>query len=210
MKLDMKEKPLENLKLLKKDMEEKDWTICSFIFTYKKVEYIVLVKRFIKKEPKKNKYALVKLHFIKSDNLSHEMKCEANSNGLIIDAKNLREYFKLEYSINLGDILKQFTKYFGDSIPKIIKENYTLLEKELMVKSLSLSDREDPKKIYCTHLKRNPKGQFRSGYNSDKTKLLRKNLFEYFKDDKTISFCYSTEEKNEKTDKEILNLSTTV
>jgi hypothetical protein len=52
---------LENLTELKNDMQAKKWTICSFIFSYKEIEYIVLVKRFVGKEVRKNKYALVKL-----------------------------------------------------------------------------------------------------------------------------------------------------
>ena len=39
---------LSNLKELKNDMVNKDWTICSFIFRYKGIEYIVLVIRQIK------------------------------------------------------------------------------------------------------------------------------------------------------------------
>lgn len=38
---------LENLKSLKDDMVSKKWTICSFVFNYKEIEYIVLVKRFV-------------------------------------------------------------------------------------------------------------------------------------------------------------------
>ena len=60
-----------------------------------------------------------------------------------------------------------------------------------MVKSLSISDSEDPTKIYCTNVRRNPEGQKRSVFNSDKTKILRSRLYEYFKDEESISFCYS-------------------
>ncbi len=56
---------LSNLKELKNDMVNKDWTICSFIFEYKEIEYIVLVKRFVGTEKRENQYALVKLHFMK-------------------------------------------------------------------------------------------------------------------------------------------------
>ena len=64
---------LKNLILLKKDMEKLDWTICSFIFSYKQVEYIVLVKRFVRNEQKINKFALVKMHFMRSDNLTNDL-----------------------------------------------------------------------------------------------------------------------------------------
>lgn len=104
---------LENLKLLKEDMIKNGWTICSFIFTYKRIEYIVLVKRFVGTEKRVNKYALVKLHFIKSKNLDDDLQVEANSSGILIDARQLREYFEIEYNENLGDILQEFIERLG-------------------------------------------------------------------------------------------------
>jgi hypothetical protein len=56
--------------------------------------------------------------------------------------------------------------------------------------SLSKSDLEDPNKKYCSGVKRNPKDYSRSNFNDNKTRLLRTNLYKYFKDDKTISFCF--------------------
>lgn len=49
---------LSNLNELKNDMVSKKWTICSFLFRYKSVVYIVLVKRFVGKEKRVNQYAL--------------------------------------------------------------------------------------------------------------------------------------------------------
>lgn len=73
-----------------------------------------------------------------------------------------------------------------------------------MVRSLSISDSEDPEKIYCTMVRRNPEGKKRSEFNSDKTKIRREELFEYFKDDESISFCYSKEPEKENDDATIL------
>lgn len=100
---------LENLKLLKDEMKNKGWTICSFIFSYKNTRYIVLVKRFVGNEIRNDKYALVKLQFMKESDLNDSLEIEANSNKLIADAQMLREYFGINYSNNIGDILKQFT-----------------------------------------------------------------------------------------------------
>lgn len=47
---------LSSLKTLKDDMVSKEWTICSFIFEYKEIEYIVLVKRFVGTEKRVNRY----------------------------------------------------------------------------------------------------------------------------------------------------------
>lgn len=195
---------LSNLKLLNDDMKNKGWIITSFTFRYKTVNYIVLVKRFLSEEKKGNKYSLVKLEFMKENNLEDSLLVEANSNQIFVDAKIFREYFGIAYVPNLGDIFKQFYGIFGKSIPSIIKIVNTDFEKAAMVKSLSISDSEDPTKIYCTNVRRNPEGQKRSVFNSDKTKILRPRLYEYFKDEESISFCYSNDECKNNDDATIL------
>lgn len=195
---------LENLKYLKNDMVAKKWTICSFIFVYKRVEYIVLVKRFVGREQRIEEYALVKLHFIEADNLYHELQVEANSQRLIVEARTLREFFGIEYGDNLGNILKQFTNQLDESIPKKVPEQRTAAEQAALVNSLSRSDAENPNKIYCYGVKRNSNGGQRSEFNSDKTKLLRPDLFRYFENDTSISFCYSDDINKENNDSEIL------
>ena len=195
---------LSNLKLLNDDMKNKGWIITSFTFRYKTVNYIVLVKRFLSEEKKGNKYSLVKLEFMKENNLEDSLLVEANSRKIFVDAKIFREYFGIAYVPNLGDIFKQFYGIFGKSIPSTIKIVNTDFEKKAMVKSLSLSDSEDPTKIYCTNVRRNPEGQKRSVFNSDKTKILRPRLYEYFKDEESISFCYSNDESKNNDDATIL------
>lgn len=197
---------LENLKLLKSDMKEKGWTICSFVFIYKKIEYIVLVKRFVGRERRTAEYSLVKLHFMRSDDLSHELQVEANSQRLFVDAKTLREFFGIEYASNLGSILHQFTEQLGRSVPPVVpaSSDISKIEKNAMVYSLSRSDAEDPNKIYCTHVRRNPNNGERSIFNSDKTKLLRPLLYDKLQNERHISFCYSVDKDRERTDSEIL------
>lgn len=195
---------LSNLNELKNDMVHNNWTICSFLFRYKSVEYIVLVKRFVGKEKRVSQYALVKLHFMKSDDLDDGLELEANSYKLLIDAKTLRQYFGIEYQDNLGDILIQFTEIFGKAIPRRIRDNISDEEKSAMVKSLSISDSENPNKIYCYKVRRNPNGGKRSEFNSDKTKLLRPSLYKHFMNEPNVSFCYSDDSLKENDDSTIL------
>lgn len=195
---------LENLKLLKSDMKSKGWTICSFLFCYKKIEYIVLVKRFVGEEKRVDQYALVKLHFMKANNLLDDLQVEANVKKLIVAPQTLREYFGIEYKENLGDILQQFTERLGKVIPTNMPAIISEPEKNAMVHSLSRSDSEDPNKIYCNKVRRNPNGEQRSEFNSDKTKLLRPTLFRNFCNDKSISFCYYANKSMENDDATIL------
>ena len=52
-------RPLQNLHLLKADMEKKGWMIDSFKFRFKKINYIALAILFAPGEPR-DKYALVR------------------------------------------------------------------------------------------------------------------------------------------------------
>lgn len=189
---------LANLRELKDNMVKLDWTICSFLFEYNKISYIVLVKRFLHGEKKSTPWSLVKLHFMKSNNSADELKIEANSQELLTDARTLRQYFGINYAPNLGNILEQFTVYLGKHIPVECPENYTEQQKQAMIRSLSKSDSEDWHKIYPISVLRNPLGKHRSPFNADKTKLICPKLWEYYSDDKRISFCYSADKSQEK------------
>ncbi|GGG07027.1 hypothetical protein GCM10010912_59590 [Paenibacillus albidus] len=199
----------ENLKLLKKDMEVKKWVIDSFIFSYNNEDFIVLVKLFVENEKKKEKYALVKLEFLRQSDLNSSLQVEANSNALFVDTKTLREYFKIEYNENLGDILQQFKKCFSRFIPIEVIEDKSDDQLRVIVASLSKSDSENPNKVYCYRVRRNgykSDGTLaqRSYYNDNKSRILRPFLYQKLKDEKNISFCFSEQENEQNTDETIL------
>lgn len=207
-------KPLSNLKKLKFDMELNGWIIESFNFHFKEINYIVLVVLYTKDESKP-KYAIAKLVFYKQNTLHETLSCPANSNGLMLSAKELREFFSISYSENLGDILHQFAVTLGNFIPCSVKSKHSKQEKELMVSSLSRMDKEDESKIYCYAVKRNPikinsltgesKQCLRSEYNDNKTRLLRQTLYEKLGLDNTISFCYSADSSLDYNDNVIIS-----
>lgn len=199
---------LGNLKLLKKDMENRGWKIDSFLFTYNHQDFIVLVKLYSENE-KIPDYALVKLEFLKQDNIADKLLIPANSAILMVEAKILREYFNIKYSDNLGSILKQFNERLAASIPTEVNENKNEAQKNAMVISLSNSDGENPNKIYCYKVKRNPKkldgtlGR-RSPYNDNKTRILRPILYERLRNETNLSFCYSENPDEGKSDEIII------
>lgn len=153
----------------------------------------------------KPKFALLKTEIIKADDSQSSLILPVNSNGFMIkDVKTFRLFFNIDFSENLGEILQQFNKYFSSFIPIEVNPNKSETLKETMVSSLSRSDSQDPTKIYCFTVKRNPNNNTRTVFNDNKTKLLRPNLYLKFKEDTTISFCYSQNKNDEDSDEEIL------
>lgn len=198
----------ENLKLLKLDMKDKGWVIDSFYFRYKQQNYIVLVKLF-EKEEKVPEYALLKLEFLKENDFSDMLAVYANSVKLYTDTKTIREYFGIEYSSNLGDVLFQFSQTLARFIPTEVSEKKNEDQKEAMCFSLSQNDSEDPRKKYCFSVRRNPlkgNGELgkRSPFNDNKTRLYRPSLYERLGSDTNLSFRYSMNPDDEETDEGII------
>ena len=198
---------LSKLKCLKDDMKKNEWIISSFAFNYNGLNYIVLVCLFLDIKEKINEYASVKLVFFKYDNdiIIDNLSCEANSKMIFIDIRTFRQFFNVRYDRTKTPlaIINYFTSLLGQAIPEKVSENVPQLQKRVMVSYLSKCDSEDSNKIYCIGVKRNNKG-IRSEYNSNKTRILRKDLFEYFKSDNRISFCYSIDEEKENSDSIII------
>lgn len=69
---------------------------------------------------------------------------------------------------------------------------------------MSQSDSQDPNKLYCYAVRRNPIGQKRTPFNDNKTRLLRPSLYTEFEGDSSISFCYSADINDEEGDAEII------
>lgn len=186
-------------------MEAKGWVIEAFSFNYKNVDYVVLVKLYQEHEVKVNRYALLKIEFLKANDIDYNLVVEANVRELFTDARTLREYFDIEWAENLGSILRQFNEHFAKFIPDKVDLSKSNLFKKAMNKSLSESDSEDPNKIFCYGVRRNPDSGTRSIFNDNKSRLLRPKLYEKFKGDNTVSFCYSPNSEREKSDAEIIS-----
>ena len=193
----------KNFKLLKADMIAKGWVIEGFPFNYKSHDYIVLAKLYEDGE-EKPKYALIKVDILKSEDINERLDLHANTNGFLIGAKPLREFFNIEYGENLGDILSQFNEYFAQFIPTQLTLDKPPQIEEAMVASLLKSDSQDPNKRYCYGVRRNPDGKKRTPFNDNKTRLLRPTLYPEFSGDQSISFCYSTDTNDHKSDAVII------
>lgn len=201
--------PLERLKELKDDMQSKGWSVSAFYFTYKDVKYIVLVNRFVNIE-RENDYALVRLEFMRGSDCHDSFGVDANRFRLILDNKKdeFLRYFRIDTSGHRNvDIYKMFAEALGRVVPTSVpdEESYSRELKYAMVYSLSISDSEDPNKLYLFALRRNPEGQRRSIYNSNKTRILYPFIYKRFEKNDDISFCYSDDDKMERTEEEMFN-----
>lgn len=101
----------------------------------------------------------------------------------------------------MGDLFQQFYQNFNKYVPKQYLTP-TTNQKDHIIRQLNHNDNDNS--LYCYKVKRNRKicnvQSHRTIFNDNKTRLLRPSLYDYFKNDNTISFCYSPNKSDEKTD----------
>ncbi len=200
---------LENIRLLRDEMINRGWFMTVFKFAYNKYEYFVEVKRYLDNEIKPQ-FAIAKLCFLRANNLEDTFSAWANTVTVQFeDVKEFRTFFNIQYSNNLGNIVLQFIQYFGTKVPASIK--LSAEENKILLRQLSKLDSEDPNKIYCFALRRNPLQNgiqsHRTLFNDQKARMLRPRLYKLLfqsNNDYTISFCFSAKLQDEKNDEEIL------
>lgn len=200
--------PMQNLRAIRDELVARGWVITCFPFTYKQHRYFTLVQRYVPPE-KVPPLQLVKLTFVDSADASRTLSAPANTQGIQAGPKEVRTFFGIEYGPNLGEILRQFCEQLGRAIPPNLLAPLAHDEQAAVLSYLDKSSSEDPNKIYCFDVRRNGTRadgtpHKRSPFNSQKTEMRRPALFEVLKDDENLSFFYSVNAADERSDADIL------
>ena len=133
----------------------------------------------------------------------------------MLSAEELRMFFGIRYAENLGDILQQFTELVGFHIPEKVSTSKSKIERQAIAHKMTQTGCEEPDKIYCYTVKRNPviidtktgekRQAKRTPENDSKTRPLRRTLYDRLGKDDSISFCYSDDPAMSRTDEEIIS-----
>ncbi len=201
----------QNLPELLNDMNHLGWIIDSFPFEYNGKQTIVILTLYTPKERKPSEYAQVKLEFISQDDANHSIKAYADFYEVHFNSAT--EFFDF-FDINRLDgnrfreIFINFSECFARVIPMQKVINKPLLERELIGRR---AEGNNPNAIYCFDVRRNgrrPDGtpNSRSIENSNKAEMLRPELYQRYRHDPNLSFFFSDNRNEEKTDEEIINL----
>ena len=201
--------PLRNLRSLRENMCEREKAVVVFRFYYKESEYFVAVCLLTDQDRKKQeaKYALVRLCFIRGDDLNQYLDCYANSKGFSAGMTELRNFLGVEYQPDGIGWIRGFTQYFGEIIPDHIT-NMNTQEQLVALHTICRHEGRDPNRIYRSYIFRNGKqnGQqkHRTEYNAQLASARFFSLYPKFKQDRTISFAFTDDPTLEKSEDEIL------
>lgn len=186
-------------------MQAKDWIIDSFLFTYNKIACVVTIQLYQADDKKPNDFARAKITFKKQSDMSQALKAHANySNVSFFNAIDFYRFFNINRSdidIPAHQVFNDFSSYFMSCVPthKTIKKD-NLIEEQAILSEL---DKTQAKGRYCYSIKRNTEGEYRRLVNSNKAEMLRLELYEEYKSDPSLSFCFSEDAERERTDDEI-------
>ena len=196
--------PMEDLRSLRNDMRINNRHITASIFDYNGRSYVVVYEDL--ENIKSNAYFLLRITFRDIVD-ERELSCNANTKRMDIEISTLKNYFHIFDGARYADWISSFYQMFGKHVPLYVPKIHTREERETMIDILDIRERNN-NGIYCFGVKRNPvingKQLKRTPFNTDKTILLRPDLFEYLGKDKNISFMYSDNPDKEKDTTQIL------
>lgn len=201
--------PLSNLKLLREKMRENEKAVVVFRFHYKESNYFIAVCLLTDEDRKKHeaKYALVRLCFIRQDDLNQYLDCYANTKCFLVGMTELRNFLGVEFQRDGIGWIQSFTQYFGGFIPNSIT-NMNNQEQQVALQTICRHEGRNPNRIYRSYIfrngKQNEQQKHRTEYNGQLASAKFSILYPMFKQDRTISFAFTDDPLLEKSEDEIL------
>lgn len=198
----------QNLVSLLTDMENKGWVIDSFRFSYNNVNTVVVITRYTEEDNKPSGYAKIKVCFVLRKDIRVCLRGWADLWEVKFDSsQDFRSFWHIQNRENPRNLFVEFAEHFARFIPtEKIEEKTDDVERRILA---GYAEGNDPRAIYCFDVRRNGSRDGvpnkRSRVNSDKARLLRPNLYQYFMTDQNLSFFFSINPEDEKTDVEIMS-----
>lgn len=149
----MAEIRFKNLPNLLSSMEKKGWIIDSFLFKYKKEDYVVILKLYSDAERKPSKHAKVKLEFIRANNINESIHAYADFYEVHFNSiDEFSVFFNVERGNANRNLFKDFSEIFSGYIPDEKHE-----EKHGIIQQIqgSRCEGNNPNAIYCYDVRRN-------------------------------------------------------
>ncbi len=200
--------PLITLKELRNSMIAAEKAVVVFHFYYKQPLYITVC--LLTEEDRKKKeaeYALVRLCFMKADNINDFLDCYANSAGITARMTELRKFLGVEYQENGVGWIRGFLERLGKEVPDSVSKTDESCQ-DIIISTICRHENRDPNRIYRSHMfrngKENGKQKHRTEYNGQLASIRFPSLYPKFKNDTTISFAFTGDSKAEKSEEEIL------
>ena len=201
---------LTKMRDFREEMRKEQTAVYSYRYEYNKVKCFVAICLLTEDDKKKAKakYALIRLRFMKRDNLDDFIDCYANSKRFMDGAGEIRRFFNISFNDEgFEQWLAVFYKNFDEHYPTVLKVQDPELKK-VSLRTVYEHEGRDPNRIYRLRLLRhmpdkNGNTNHRTEYNSQLAKERFPKLWEIYKNDRTVSFAFTDDPLAERSEEEI-------
>ncbi|MBE5889527.1 MAG: hypothetical protein E7282_01010 [Lachnospiraceae bacterium] len=195
---------LPKIPTLLESLRAVDWHLTVFGLDYNGHYYRIIFEDMLY-FPHPDEF-MAKLTFIKDDENSSELEVFANEERFDISLYTFAEYFEIQRGSEYADFIKSFYDILTIQMPS----SFRPIQKEDRERVLQTIEQYEPSNGRCCYDARrslipnsDTEYKVRSVFNTEKTKLLRPELFKKVGKDKHISFYYR--ENDELSDNEIID-----
>ena len=195
---------------LRKDMLRHEKAVVIFRFTYNNKHSFIALCLFTDEELNKaeNKYYMLKIRIMDCKNLSRYIEGKINTYRTSFEYNQITSFFHLSSDHIHPFWFREFVQKLSAHISNHVSVNTAQEIKQAEIYNIALNDSHDPNRIYPIRIMRNGvmngAQKHRTPYNAQLAQCFCPNLYNIFKDDKTISFVFSCNPEDELTEEKIL------
>lgn len=197
-----------NLVSLMRDMKKKGWIVDSFPYSYNDIKTIVVLTLLKEGQRKPTEHIVAKVCFVLRDNANVDLKATADLWNVKFDkVSEFCDFWHIRNRNQGRPLFEDFSRHFAEFIPREkVVFKHDAVERKILGGRI---EGNDPAAVFCYDVRRNGKNtdgrpNVRSIENSNKAEVLRPALYARFRDDMNLSFFFSSDSAEEKTDEEIL------
>ncbi len=177
----------DNLISFLADMRNIGWHIASFLYTYNGVRTAVSVEDTACFEPS-NQWVICRLTFFDLDDETRVFQTETSHQSFQASITDIRHFFKIKYVPNPRDFLDSFYTHFAEHTPHNVNRHPDLNEEDAIKRTYERLG-ENPY-TNCYGIIHNRDNGQRRPQNSDKAIKYAPDIYEHYKNDTNISFCF--------------------
>ena len=190
-------------------MLRKGWIVDSFPFSYNGVNTIVVLTLYKDGERKPTGNTVARVCFVLRNDAKVDLIATADLwNVSFNSVSEFCDFWHIQNRNQGRPLFEDFSEHFAKFIPS---EKVVVKKDEVERRILGgRTEGNDPSAVYCFDVRRNGrredgKPNVRSIENSNKAEVLRPTLYARYRDDMNLSFFFSSDPNDEKTDEEILS-----
>ena len=190
--------PLSNFNVLKANLRRLDRLVSVLKFEYNGIMCYMV---FHVLDKPIDLIWTIELTFHNPQDKTYDFKCYANQQRMSFEFAQFANFFHIAQGNETHRValVQNFYSYLNSTMDTNVPERYSNIEAQYICNRILHHNNNDDKKIYFSYIKRNGEGQKRSPYNNDKAATLYPDIYNEFRNQPKISFCFSDKKEDERT-----------